>query len=272
MKHKRIYISADIEGITGVVTTEQIWPKGFEYDAAREWMTAEVVSACNAAFACGVEEIVVSDSHGNAQNLLLDRMPENVQVVRSWPRPLGMMEGIQHGHFDAAFLLGYHPGATDQHGVLAHTFSGSIRELTLNGIVASETVVSAAIAGYFGVPVALTTGDDAYEQHVRSALGDTVETVVTKVAHGYTSATCRLPAVVCSLIDSAATAAIHKLDQLQPYVLNGPVTVEVDFNNREIAEKLDYLPNIKRLGTYRVQFIAQNMDEVSRFIMFVIMK
>ena len=88
-KHqKSLYISADIEGIAGVVNVNQCIPGQFEFEQAREWMTAEVVAACDAAFASGIDEIVVSDSHGNGQNLLLDKMPENVQVVRSWPRPL----------------------------------------------------------------------------------------------------------------------------------------------------------------------------------------
>ncbi len=272
MKHKRIYISADIEGTSGVVSTEQIWPKGFEYQYAREWMTAEVVAVCEAAFELGVKEVVVSDSHGNAQNLLLDKMPKGVQVVRSWPRPMGMMEGIQEGRYDAAVLLGYHPGATDEQGVLAHTFSGTIRELKLNGKTASETVVSTAIAGFFDVPVVLATGDDAYQKHVHSVLGEQVETVVTKWALGYTSARCLLPQDVCELISDATTRSLANLDLFNSYALEPSIEVEVDFNKREIAEKLSYLPNIERLDTYRVRFIAADMLEASKFIMFCIMK
>src|SRR5687767_12805436 len=78
----KVYISADMEGIGGVVTGEQLSPTGFEYAKAREWMTEEVLVAIAAAREAGATEIVVSDSHGNFQNLLLDRLPKDVTVIR----------------------------------------------------------------------------------------------------------------------------------------------------------------------------------------------
>jgi hypothetical protein len=90
----KVYISADMEGIGGVVTGEQLGTSGFEYQRFREFMTEEVLAAIRGARAGGATEILVSDSHGNGQNLLIDRLPDDVQVVRSWPRPLGMMEGV----------------------------------------------------------------------------------------------------------------------------------------------------------------------------------
>jgi len=161
----RLYISADIEGVAGVVTFHQTGPKSFEYERARRWMTGEVVAACHAARDCGVTDIVVSDSHGSGENLLLEEFPAGVQIVRSWPRPLAMMQGLEIGPFDAAFLLGYHAGAHHEAGVIAHTMTGQILELRLNGVQASETVLSAAIASHFGVPVAMVSGDDAYCAH-----------------------------------------------------------------------------------------------------------
>jgi D-amino peptidase len=152
MSQKRLYISADIEGTAGVVSGDQCMPGQFEYEKAREWMTAEVIAACEAAFNSGIDEVVVSDSHGNGQNLLLDKMPDNVQVVRSWPRPLCMMEGIDLGNYVGAMLIGYHSGASDMRGVLAHTLhGGAIAEVRLIGNVASETVISAATAAHCGV-------------------------------------------------------------------------------------------------------------------------
>jgi len=100
----RIYISADIEGIAGVVTREHTRPEGFEYQSARIWMTDSVAAAANAAFAAGASEVVISDSHGNAQNLLLDRLPRAVQVVRSWPRPLSMMQGMESGDYAGGYF------------------------------------------------------------------------------------------------------------------------------------------------------------------------
>ena len=108
----KIYISADFEGITGVVTGEQLGPDGFEYARFREFMTGEVLAAIEGARAAGAGEILVSDSHGNGQNLLIDRFGEDVKIVRSWPRTLTMMEGIDDS-FDGAIFIGYHAGTTN---------------------------------------------------------------------------------------------------------------------------------------------------------------
>ncbi len=120
----KIYISVDMEGIAGVVTGEQLGPSGFEYGKAREFMTAEVNAAIAGARAAGASEFVISDSHGNGQNLLIDQLPPDVVVIRSWPRPLMMMEGID-STFDAAMFIGYHASTANPTGVRAHTMSSA---------------------------------------------------------------------------------------------------------------------------------------------------
>ena len=103
----KVYISADMEGIAGVVTGEQLGPPGFEYERFRGFMTNEVLAAIEGARAAGATEILVSDSHGNGQNLLIERFPKDVQIVRAWPRPLAMMQGID-ASFDAVLFVGFH--------------------------------------------------------------------------------------------------------------------------------------------------------------------
>ena len=125
----KIYISADMEGVTGAVTNEQLGPEGFEYQRFRQFFTDEVIAAIEGAREAGADEIVVSDSHGNGQNLLIDQLPENIQIVRSWPRPLGMMQGIDDT-FDGVMMIGYHSSTTNPNGVRAHTNS-SARLLSL---------------------------------------------------------------------------------------------------------------------------------------------
>ena len=158
----KLYISVDMEGVVGVVTDDHLAPGGFEYQKAREWMTGELLAAINAAREEGVTDIVVSDSHGNGQNLLIDRLPDDILVVRSWPRPLGMMQGIDDS-FDAAIFLGYHTGTSNPDGVRAHTFSSArLADVRLNGTSVPEAGVNAAIASHFGVPVIMvSTGGDA---------------------------------------------------------------------------------------------------------------
>ncbi|MGH7480895.1 MAG: M55 family metallopeptidase, partial [Longimicrobiales bacterium] len=117
-----VFISADMEGVAGAVTGEQLGPGGFEYQRFREFMTAEVLAAIEAARSAGATEILVADAHGNGQNLLIERLPNDIEIVRSWPRPLMMMQGID-STFDAAIFLGYHASTTNPEGVRAHTMS-----------------------------------------------------------------------------------------------------------------------------------------------------
>lgn len=267
---QRLYISADIEGIAGVVTSEQTMIKGFEYRQACEWMTAEVVAACNAAFATGIDEIVVSDSHGQGQNLLLDKIPDNVQVVRSWPRPLCMMEGIQDGSYVAAMLIGYHAGASDLRGTLRHTLHGrAIAEVRLNGKVASEMVISAATAAHFGVPVILVSGDDAYIEHAESVLPN-FEGVVTKWATSFTSARVLLPRVAQKLVGEGAANALSRLSDFKVQRLPDDIVLEVVCLERMAVELLDYLPNIERTDAYTIKFVGKDMVEVSKFLQFLL--
>jgi D-amino peptidase len=111
----KVYISADMEGVTGVVTAEQLGPTGFEYQRFREIMTAEVLAAIAGAREAGATEFVISDSHGNGQNLLIEKLPRNLTVVRAFPRPLMMMQGIDET-FDCVIFLGYHSGTTNSQG------------------------------------------------------------------------------------------------------------------------------------------------------------
>src|SRR5262245_65143732 len=141
----KIYISADMEGVVGAVTGDQLGPQGFEYNRFREFMTEEVKAATEAAFEAGATEVVISDSHGNGENLLIEKLPKNVTIVRSWPRPLMMMEGIDDT-FDGVIFLGYHTSTTNMSGVRAHTISSArLADVRLNDISMPEAGINAAI-------------------------------------------------------------------------------------------------------------------------------
>ena len=171
-KKLKIYISADMEGVVGVVTNEQLGPQGFEYARFREFMTQEVNAAIEAAFEAGATEIVVSDSHGNGQNLLIEKLPKNILLVRSWPRPLMMMQGIDET-FAGAIFIGYHSGTTNPQGVRAHTISSArLADVRLNNISMPKAGINAAIAGHFNVPVIMVSGDDVAVKETAALLGD----------------------------------------------------------------------------------------------------
>ena len=266
----KVYISADMEGITGVASADQLGPTAFEYGRAREWMTAEVLAAIQGAREAGATEFVVSDSHGNGQSLLIDKFPSDVpiHIVRSFPRPLGMMEGIDSS-FAAVIFIGYHASTSSTTGVRAHTMSSALlTRIALNGVSMSEAGVNAAITAQFGVPVVMITGDDAIVDETKQRLG-VIEGVAVKHAIGFHSASTLTPEVAQSQIRQHAKTAIERRAQMKPYAMPRPVVVEVSFKNYRPVELLGYLPNVQRIDSHTVRFSARDMIEASKFLEFV---
>jgi len=264
----KVYISADMEGVAGTVSAEQLGPAGFEYQRFREFMTAEVLAAIEGARAAGATEILVSDSHGNGQNLLIERLPADVRVVRSWPRPLMMMEGID-STFGAVILVGYHAGTTSAGGVRAHTLSSAhYARVALNGTDVPEAGLSAAIAGHFGVPVVMISGDDVAVDEARRLLGD-VEGAVVKRALGFHSAVTMTPAAAQALIRERARAGVVQRARVRPYVVPAPVRLDLTFKNYRPAEVVAYLPSVTRTDAHSIRFSGRDVLEVSRFLEFL---
>ena len=202
----KVYISVDMEGIAGVVTSEQLGPAGFEYARARQFMTDEALAAIQGARDAGATEILVSDSHGTVQHLPIDQFPTDVLVIRSWPRPLMMIEGID-STFTVAIFVGYHASTANMRGVRAHTMSSAtLTGVRLNGIEVPEGGLNAAIAGHFGVPVVAVTGDDAAVTEVQRFTGP-IEGAVVKRAISFHSAATLTPKAAQDLIRARVKAA-----------------------------------------------------------------
>lgn len=264
----KIYISADMEGIVGVVTDEQLGPDGFEYERFREFMTAEVNAAIDAARAAGATEFVVSDSHGNGQNLLIDKLPDDVTVIRSWPRELSMMAGIDDT-FDGVIFIGYHASTANTRGVRAHTMSSAnITGLRLNGIEMTEGSMAAAAAGHFGVPVIMVSGDDAAVAENQVLIGN-IEGAVVKWAKGFHSAETLTPEAAYEVIRTRTKSAIDRIGEFQPYVLDTPIELELTLKNYTPIELLGYLPNVERVNSHTIRFVGKDIIEVSNFLSFV---
>lgn len=264
----KVHISVDMEGIAGVVTGEQLGPTGFEYGRFREFMTKEALAAVDAARSAGATEIVVADAHGNGQNLLIEQLPADVRVIRSWPRRLGMMAGVDQD-VDAAIFIGYHAGTNNATGVRAHTFSSAnLTRVALNGVNVTEGSWNAAIAGQFNVPVIMMSGDDAAIAEVRNVLGN-IEAAETKRSLGFHSANTVTPAASVALIADRVKAAFARRQQFKPYRVQGPVTVEVGFKHYMPAEVLAYLPMFERTDSHTVRFRARDMAEASMIMNFI---
>ena len=261
----KIYISADMEGVVGAVTGDQLGPSGFEYEKFRELMTAEVNAAIGAARQAGATEILVSDSHGNGQNLLLDQLPQDIRLVRSWPRPLMMMEGIDET-FDGAIFIGYHTSTTNTEGVRAHTLSSAnLTAVRLNGVPMPEAGLNAAIAGHFGVPVLMISGDDAIVAEARGLLGD-IEGAVVKQAISFHSANTMMPEAALQLIGEKVSAAMGRIDDFEPYKLEGPIELEVSFKNYRPPQLLSYLPIVEQVDSHTIRYVAEDMVAISNFL------
>lgn len=264
----KVYISADMEGVVGAVTGDQLDPSGFEYGRFRQLMTDEVNTAIAAAREMGATEILVSDSHGNGENLLMEQLPPDIQLVRAWPRPLMMMQGIDET-FDAALFIGYHSSTSNTRGVRAHTISSAnLTAVRINGVDMMEASINAAIAGDFGVPVVMISGDDATIEEARSTIGD-MEGAVVKWSYGFHSARTLMPEAALAVIDERVRAALTRLDDFQPYRMDGPVELEISFKNYMPAELLAYLPIVDRVDSHTIRFVGQDMTEVSKFLEFV---
>ncbi|MFQ5551091.1 MAG: M55 family metallopeptidase [Gemmatimonadales bacterium] len=264
----KVYISADMEGVAGAVTSEQLGPAGFEYGRFRQFMTDEVLAAIDGARAAGATEFLISDSHGNGQNILIEQIPDGITIVRSWPRPLMMMQGIDDS-FDAAMFIGYHASTTNPEGVRAHTMSSArLAGVYLNGTAVPEAGLNAAIAGHFGVPVVMISGDDAAVAEAQELLGP-IEGAVVKWNYGFHSARTLTPGDATRLIREAAERALRRLDEFNPYVMERPVTVDITFKNYRPAEVLDYLSIVERIDAHGIRFVGSDMVEVSRFLEFV---
>ena len=269
VKKMKIYISADMEGVVGAVSGEQLSPTGFEYQRFREFMTQEVNAAVEAAFAAGATEITISDSHGNAQNLLIEKLPKNVLLVRGFPRPLMMMQGIDET-FDGVIFLGYHSSTSNSDGVRAHTFSSArLADVRLNNVSMSEGSFNAAIAGHFNVPVIMVSGDDAAVKEISSVVGG-VEGSVVKWNYGFHSARTMMPEAAYALIREKVKTAVGRIGDFKPYKPKMPVQLDVRFKSYRPSEVLSYLSIVERTDSHSIRFVGKDMVETSKFMEFIL--
>ncbi len=261
----KLFISVDMEGVTGVIQPAQLGPGGFEYGQAREWVTGEVNAAIAAARAAGVKEFVVCDAHGNAQNLLIDKLPEDVRIVRGFPRPLEMMQGIDQS-FDGVLLVGYHASEWNVDAVRSHTISSArLLGIKLNGSGVMEAVFNAAIAGHFGVPVLFISGDRVAVTELQKTLPH-AEGVIVKEPYGFHSAITVTPARGRQLIADGVTRALARANQATPYVLKTPIELEVGFKFTPDAERAAYVPGLSRVDAHFVRGTFADMPTVTKLM------
>lgn len=263
----RVYISADIEGVAGIAHRFNTGPAQFDFASGRKWMTQEVLAAAEAAREAGASEVIVADGHGTGNNLLLDDLPDYVRVVRSWPRPLLQMQGIELGPFAAAVLIGHHASAQATGGVLAHTYTLTYRDIRVNGVSQSETSLNGLVAAHYGVPVVFSSGDEDYIAHCREVFPG-IETVTTKSVYGMSSVVTITPAVAQRQIREGVARALASLASRRPLRVPESLRLELEFEHRSQAEMWAYLPWVSRKGPYTIELHPADPTEAMRVIAF----
>lgn len=255
----KIYISADIEGIGGIVRQEQSSTDGREYPWARKMMTEEVNAAIRGAFDGGASEVAVSDSHNVGLNLIPEELDPRAFLIMGSPRPLSMMEGIQSG-FDAVFLVGYHAKAGTADSDLIHIFNRRIAEVRVNGIGIGEIGISAGLAGYYGAPVALVTGDD-HAVAEAAALLPGIEAVKVKEAIGAYAARCPHPETSRTRIYEGARRALTRRGTWPRFKVGPPVELVMRFTTSSAVDRVMRMPGNERLDGVSVRFAARDFLE-----------
>ena len=265
-KKLKVLISADMEGIGGVSSWDvQADPNGREYAKFRHLMTQEVNMAVVGAQAAGASEILVVDSHGDGQNIDPEELNPAARLIRAFPRPLGMVQGVDSG-FDAVVFIGYHARAGQPSAILSHTMSSRrISAIRLNGREVSEALFNAAVAGEFGVPVVFLSGDQTTCEEAREEIGP-IETVAVKQATGFYSATMAGVREVRQNIFEGVKRALQRRADLKPLKLQHPVKLEVVYKRTVDAEIAALLPGVDRPQGNTIAISLKDMVEVARFL------
>ena len=261
----RVYISADMEGITGIVDREQVTSTGLDFNIARRWMTLEVNAAIQGAFDAGATLVVVNDSHGDMRNILPDLLDQRAYLISGTSKPLGMMQGIDSS-FHAVMFIGYHAKAGAIDAVLDHTYAGAVvYSIFVNGIEMSEGGINALIAGYYNVPVAFITGDRAACEELISIMNQPVPYVAVKQGIGRYAAKNMPMQVAHNLIRQESRKALQNI-RVRPFRLEQPLVIELTYLRSHSADMAALIPGVKRIGPRTVAIHPPHIIEGFRFL------
>jgi D-amino peptidase len=248
-----VFISADMEGITGITTPEDVVRGEREYERGTDLLHGDVNAAIEGAFDGGATEVLVNDSHSGMRNIDRSRLDDRASLIRGSTKPRSMMQGLT-SEDSAAFFVGYHAKAGTPGGVLNHTFFGhELLRLVVNDREVGELGWNAGLAAHLGVPVGLVTGDDKTVAEATDELGeDEVETAMVKTGIDRFSAECLSPEESQTTIREAATRALERVDsgdfdQPEP-VCETPVTIDAEWSATNHAHRASHLSGIERTG------------------------
>jgi D-amino peptidase len=252
----RVYISADMEGVTGVTHSQDVIPGRSQYERFRGLLTADVNAAIEGAASGGATEFLVNEAHDGMRNVLLEDLDPRAEIIVGQRKPLSMMQGFEDA--DVAFFVGYHARAGTE-GVLSHTFDAPtvVTGVELNGEPCSEARMNATLAGINGIPVGLVTGDDLACEEAES-LYPGVQTARVKTAVDRYTARCLPPEAAHRRIREAAQHAVERTDGFTPYTPELPYSFTVEFATASAAASVLFFPGLKRVDDRRVSWTDED--------------
>ena len=256
----KAFISVDLEGMPFVAIPGHLHLKGSLYKEAREIATKVTLAVADELVKNGFVDVVIADSHGPMVNLKVDDLPEYVEVVRGYPRPVSMVSGIEG--CDVACFLGYHAKSGTQKSILAHTYSGAnIQKVLLNDVEASEFLMNAYVAGEMNVPVILVAGEAKLLEDDVKRYASWIETVPLK--HSLSSTAARSPSlarIVKELKEATKKAAANfKENKTALLATEKPVRVRIGFKSTHLADAAELLPTVNRVDGLNVEYTTDNM-------------
>ena len=255
----KLYLSVDMEGITGIIDATMVDATQHNYTRGREIMTAEANVVIHSAFENGCQEVVVNDSHSKMNNLLIEKLHPETQLITGDVKPYSMVQGLDDS-FKGAMFIGYHARGASL-GVLSHSMTFGARRMFINDIEVGELGFNAYVAGYYGVPVLMVAGDDETAIEAESFIPG-VTTVVVKEYISRTAAKSLTPQKSAALLKEKTAFAIENRHRVKPLVPPQAPVLQIEFANSGQAEWAHLMPStvLKENGTV-VQFQAQNILE-----------
>ncbi|MSP14453.1 MAG: hypothetical protein EXR62_16055 [Chloroflexi bacterium] len=259
--YMKIFISIDMEGCSGIVSRQETMPAGAHYEEARHWMVWDANAAVEGCLAGGATEVVICDFHARL-NIPWDEIHPKARLVRSdiiSSRILYLLDGLDES-FDAVFFVGQHTAYGDPKGLISHTFTRPFRHVTMNGQRVGEVEIWTALAGHFGVPVALVTGDDVICAQSKAWLPQ-IETAVVKYAIDTYAARCLPKVEAHNRIRAAAEQATRRVSELSPFRFAEPLDVTIDLVMPNVAGRVSLIPGVERQDGTTVTYTAQTYWE-----------
>ena len=258
----KIFISVDMEGITGLPDHTFVEDEKHNYERARRIMTEEANAIIEGAFTNGATEIVVNDSHSNMNNLLIDELHPDVTLITGSKKPFSMVQSLDSS-YDGAIFAGYHSRA-GKPGVMSHTMTLNIRNVYINDVAVGEIGMNAYMAGFHGVPVIMLAGDQFACQEAETLIPG-IQTAIVKEAISRSAAKSLHPEKAKQLLKEKAGQAVNHIKTMQPFVPPQNPELTVEFNNYGQAESASYMPGCE-LDHHApiVKYKAKDMVEAYR--------